>query len=279
MYQVYPFISHIGFTWAVPPYVFMAALNHAINFIYAYWWYKWSWQHRKDSYTQICWDRIRIRTTRPITSVDRFYCWSITPINCWECWQAPDLSGCNTPVSNCKTCNWKEIDMIMVAPHADLNCWQYQLQNDISYYNPDWPWCRYDPENPCGKNWTELVSKDCDECSIQPDLICGMWGMWGNRIELKLPNNCWCICNVSNSWLWVTYYRWPQHLTSMKDYIYMPQWFTTVLAFLTAHFLLPAHGIARQYDDVNYYNRAIAMMQELMKHETSFADKITSDYA
>lgn len=184
------------------------------------------------------------------------------------------MTWCLDPISCCTTCNEQELDMVMVAPHAKLHCWQYQIQNDIHYYNPDWPWCRYDPENPCWKNGTELVSHDCDNCSIQPDLVCGMWWWWWNRIELLLPDQCNCACNAQDQWIRVTYYRWPQHLTSMKDYIYMPQWFTTVLAYLTAHFLLPAHGIARQYDDVNYYNRAIAMMQELMKHETVFANQI-----
>ena len=48
----------------------------------------------------------------------------------------------------------------------------------------------------------------------------------------------------------------------------MPEQFITPLSWLVAHFLLPSHGQARQYDDVNYYNRAISMLDQLKKLET-----------
>lgn len=269
MYMVYPFISHIGFTKAVPPYVFMAAINHALNFIYAHWGYTWSRQHWKDAYNFIWWNRVTIQTTWWIQKVDQFFCWDMEPIVCLDCDKGNCLliTDCKTPI-NCCTSEWTEIDMEEKSPHSQLTPWSYQINNDPYYYNPDWPWCRYSHEDP-NMNWTEVIS-DCDDCSVQPQwVLCGMGWIWWNRIEAMLPMNCWCTCNQECKGLWVSYYRAPQHFTSFKDYIYLPENFITPLAWLTAHFLLPSHGQSRQYDDVNYYNRAVDMLNNLKKFETS----------
>ncbi len=110
---VYPIVWQHWATRAVGANQFIFAANHALNMIYNYQWFIWSWQHMKDIFILPSGNpqALRLVTRQPINTVDKFFSsnWndienSLRPCECEfdiedvVCWTGCDCEPACTPV-------------------------------------------------------------------------------------------------------------------------------------------------------------------------------------
>lgn len=137
---VYPLIWQHGATRAVWANNFLVMTNHALNMIYNYNWYIWSWQHTKDLFIIPNEDQLALRlvTSKPINTIDKFYTSNWTDIEqefkpCKCTFDLPDVvcwSSCECDVP----CN--PLKLTKIRPQNNLCSWEYK----IAWSEIAWQW-------------------------------------------------------------------------------------------------------------------------------------------
>ena len=235
-----PFIWQYWSIYAFWTDSFLFILNTCIEMIYAENWYIWTWQHTKESYTNLVSDgdwAVTLLTKYPIKTIDRFYTWKMTPLQwvatacdcpvpepdpcnytwAWDCW-------CCCRSSACCCTDGQELDISQILPQNKLWCWDYQIST-----------------------WD----------------LPGMWGLSWRAIKFK-PNG-----NISG--LRVTYYRWPNSIKTFDDIVPLPQSrVATVLPLLISTFVnIDRSGF--------FYQLYAKKIEDLKKEDNVFPKKVQFD--
>lgn len=210
---IYPIIWQQWSTRAVGSRWFLRIINMALDELYGYKWFSWSWQHRADAFTFRSSDQpLTVRTRYPIRSMDKFWTGNfVGPVN-WIVW-----SGI------CDDCAWLA----------------------------GWP--VYEPcDNYCCSNCQQIIFKEkrahnklcAGEYSIDRSTVMDMWGAGGWRhISLLAP---WI------EQIYVTYFCGVMHLKSYEDIIPLPDCFMRILAMLVCAYIIPHYGQSMQWQETSY---------------------------
>lgn len=231
----YPLIWQAWATASIGTEQFLATANSALNMIYNYQWYDWSWQHTKALFHLSSPDKTqwKLLTKYPVKKVDKFYstrwqdvesCASacnidcdikdpelVCEMNCWDC------------IANCSN-----LEMVWILPNDQLCVWQYQI--------------------------------------------------WGGNFFTELWWQQWKIIRASlKKWvdtLWLTYFRWVDHLKSFDDIIPLPDSYMTARAYFLAWYVVPLYWIMMQQQDLNYHSIARKELDSLKMGDNIRHDKV-----
>lgn len=226
----YVHLSQHGATRALWVSNFMYALNGAINHVYNYEWYVWSWQHVKDAFTLTWKKHLRLVTRWPIQVVDKF-----------RTWERKDVMGTASP------CDCPSIE------DDSISCW---CECFCPSECKDLPMVRIHPSN-------QLCP---GEYKVNGSEIKGMWWLQWRIMEVYLPYDV--------TWLWVTYYRGPKHVTKRDDIIPVPDNFIHIIWYIIAAQCVPLYGIMMQQQDLNYWSIARKELDYLKKQDNIFPHKM-----
>ncbi len=206
--------SH-GLSRLVGPNNFMYLINQAVNMVYNYNWYTWTWTHRKDLFDLKKWSLWVLLSRWPVRTIDKFRTWKRTDVDKLqedECERACKLELPDWVIKPCCECNCiapcKPLDLKEIQPQNQLCAWQYQIS--WSYI----PW---------------------------------MWWMDWRIVKVNL----W---NIEPELLWMTYYCWPVKLETYDDIVPLPDSFIHVLWWIIAALVVPPRWAARSQEDLSYYS-------------------------
>lgn len=133
---VRPLVNQYGATHAIGTKSFLFSVNHALNMLYNYQGYPWTWQHTKDDFTNLSGDPLKLITSYPILFVDKFYTgkmqpidWAATACDCPE----PEPDPCGPYIMPCVcACDWcEELKWMKVLPQNKLCGGQYQVSSSL----------------------------------------------------------------------------------------------------------------------------------------------------
>lgn len=232
----------IGQYWATASLwgeAFFSLLKDWLDEIYMYNGRPWSWQLRKQAFTQLTPNNdwvIKLRTNYPIIYIHGFFCWPM-PANdvngAWLCdCPTPELNPCVAETSDC-WCQWsdcKALDMIEKQAQSALCQGEYQI------------------------SWWDFN-----------------WGLFWNIITLKLP------CNISCEqciWLYVEYYAWYPQLLCNNDILPIPRQYEWILSNFMASYAVSPLWVYRQWDDNWYRTIATAQLKNLEIMDSRIRTKI-----
>lgn len=190
-------------------------------------------------------NELKIVTAHPIDRIDDIYCWTMSNLE-WvkELCECPDDAEAydNTYLNGpCLTCNFWIIEdatrLRMVVVAPNDHLIPGQAQ--IAWSDVDWVG----------------------------------WHYW-KVVKLKVP---FCAAAPESTWLYITYYRWPQILESFDDEVLVPRQYFSLLAMICAKYLLPIYWLARANAEVYLDSQIDKQIKRLKEKDwvypTSFHNK------
>jgi len=216
--RVYLHVRQFGANYSISSRLFLDAVQTAIDDLWANTDWHWNWTHYKEAFTSFLVNDnniLKIVTTHPIDKIDSIYYWDMDPID-----GSSNLCDCpDEPL----TFDNEHIYIPCISP-----CYFWLINN----------WNNLDIN--VVKSQSQLMNW---QAQISWSEVYGMWGHYWNIISMKLP---FCWKNPNDTWLFVTYYRWPQQIESFDDVLMIPKWYWSVLAKICAKYLLPISWASRQ---------------------------------
>lgn len=234
---------HFSYTllWAhwlsrlVGPHNFMYLINQAVAMIYNYWWYMWSWTHRKDLFNMNKQSQWVLLSRWPVREIDKFRTWDWTDVDKYDpdaCEWACNMNLPDKIIKPCCECNCikpcKPLDLQQILPQNQLCAWQYQI------------------------SWSPVF---------------GMWWMDWRIVKVDL----W---DKDPELLRMTYFCWPLKLETFDDIVPLPDSFMHIVWWIIAALVVPPRWAARSQEDLNYYSLYRKELDSLKAADNMYPKKV-----